>query len=74
LASGDDVAIELLAQLRPNSRILDNFRFAIVLYPGKGECADPVNEGAILEKEGGGEPHSRNRERQLASDTGGDKT
>jgi hypothetical protein len=45
-----------------------------VLRPGKGECADPVNEDAILEKEGGGEPHSRNRERQLASDTGGDKT
>ena len=45
-----------------------------VLRPGKGECADPVNEDAILEKEGGGKPHSRNRERQLASDTGGDKT
>jgi hypothetical protein len=26
----------------------------IVSYPGKGECADPVNEGAILEEEGGG--------------------
>ncbi len=25
-----------------------------VLYPGKGECADPVNEDAILEEEGGG--------------------
>ncbi len=46
----------------------------LVLRPGKGECADPVNKDAILEKEGGGEPHSRNRERQLASDTGGDKT
>jgi hypothetical protein len=45
-----------------------------VLRPRKGECADPVNEDAILEKEGGGEPHSRNRERQLASDTGRDKT
>jgi hypothetical protein len=45
-----------------------------VLYPGKGECADPVNEGAILGKEGGAEPHSWNRERQLASDTGGGKT
>jgi hypothetical protein len=45
-----------------------------VLRPREGECADPVNEDAILEKEGGGEPHSRNRERQLASDTGGDKT
>ncbi len=25
-----------------------------VSYPGKGECADPVNEDAILEEEGGG--------------------
>jgi hypothetical protein len=46
----------------------------VVLYPGMGECADPVNEGAILGKERGAEPHSRNRERQLASDTGGGKT
>jgi hypothetical protein len=27
-----------------------------VLRPGKGECADPVNEDAILEKERGGSP------------------
>jgi hypothetical protein len=45
-----------------------------VSYPGKGECADPVNEDAILEKEGGGESPGRNKERQLASDTGGGKT
>jgi hypothetical protein len=45
-----------------------------VLYSGQGECADPVNEGAILRKEGGAEPPSQNRERQLASDTGGGKT
>jgi hypothetical protein len=45
-----------------------------VLYPGKGECADPVNEDAILEKEEGGKPQDRDRERQLASDTGGGKT
>ncbi len=44
-----------------------------VSYPGKGECADPVNEDAILEKEGGESP-GRNKERQLASDTGGGKT
>ncbi len=25
-----------------------------VLHPGKGECADPVNEDAILKVEGGG--------------------
>jgi hypothetical protein len=45
-----------------------------VLHPGEGGCADPVNEDAILEEEKGGKPHSRDRERQLASDTGGDKT
>ncbi len=27
-----------------------------VLRPGKGECANPENEDAILEKEGGGSP------------------
>ncbi len=45
-----------------------------VLYPGRGECADPVSEDAILKVDGGGEPQDRNRERQLASDSGGDKT
>jgi hypothetical protein len=45
----------------------------IVSYPGKGECGDPVNEDAILERVGGGAP-SRNKERQLASDTGDGKT
>ncbi len=44
-----------------------------VLYPGKGVCADPVNGGAILGK-GGPNPHSRDRERQLASDKGRGKT
>jgi hypothetical protein len=44
-----------------------------VLHPGKGGCADPVNEDAILER-GGGRPPGRNRERQLASDTGDGKT
>ncbi len=44
-------------------------------YPEKGECADPVNEDAILEKgRGGSESPGRNKERQLASDTGGGKT
>ncbi len=42
-------------------------------YPGKGKCADPVNEDAILEKEGG-KPPGRNKGRQLAADTGGSKT
>jgi hypothetical protein len=45
-----------------------------VLYPGKGNCTDPVNEDAILKVDGGGRPQSRNGERQLASDSGGDKT
>ncbi len=44
-----------------------------VLHPGKGGCADPVNEDAILERVGG-RPPGRNRERQLASDTGDGKT
>jgi hypothetical protein len=45
----------------------------IVLYPGKGVCADPVNEGAILGR-GGPSPHSRDRERQLAPDIGRGET
>ncbi len=28
----------------------------LVLYPGKGGCADPVNEDAILERVGGRPP------------------
>ncbi len=44
-----------------------------VSYPGKGRCADPVNEDAILGRKGG-RPPGRDKERQLASDTGGGKT
>jgi hypothetical protein len=44
-----------------------------VLYPGKGVCADPVNGSAIL-GEGRPNPHSRDREHQLAPDRGGGKT
>jgi hypothetical protein len=44
-----------------------------VLYLGRGGCADPVNEDAILERVGG-KPPGRSRERQLASDTGDGKT
>ncbi len=44
-----------------------------VSYPGKGECADPVNEDAILERVGGRRP-GRNKERQFGSDTGDGKT
>jgi hypothetical protein len=38
-----------------------------VLYHEKGVCADPVDKGAIL-GEGGGGPHSSDKERQLAPD------
>ncbi len=41
--------------------------------PRKGVCADPVNGGAVLGK-GGLDPHSRDRERQLAPDKGRGKT
>jgi hypothetical protein len=44
-----------------------------VLYPEKGACADPVDEGAILGK-GGPSPHSSDEERQLAPDIGRGKT
>jgi hypothetical protein len=44
-----------------------------VSHPGKGECADPVNEDAILEGAGGRRP-GRNRERQFGSDTGDGRT
>ncbi len=45
----------------------------IVLNPGKGVCADPVERGAILEVEGPGPP-SGDSERQLSPDRGGGKT
>ncbi len=44
-----------------------------VLYPEKGACADPADEGAILGK-GGPSPHSSDEERQLAPDTGRGET
>jgi hypothetical protein len=44
-----------------------------VSYPGKGECADPVNEDAILGRVGGGRP-GQNRKRQFNPDTGDGKT
>jgi hypothetical protein len=47
--------------------------YSTVSHPGRGECADPVSEDAILEK-GGGDSPDRDKGRQLASDTGGDKT
>jgi hypothetical protein len=50
-----------------------SLNISIVLYPGKGVCADPVNGGAILGR-GEPNPHSRDRERQLAPDKGRGKT
>jgi hypothetical protein len=47
--------------------------FRNVPDPGKGGCADPVNEGAILGKGGTG-PQGGNKERQLSPDKGRDKT
>ncbi len=44
----------------------------IVLDPKKGVCADPVDGGANLGR-GGPDPHSRDRERQLAPDKGSGK-
>jgi hypothetical protein len=44
-----------------------------VSYPEKGECADPVNEDAIMEAEKGVGPRT-GVGRQLASDTGEGKT
>ncbi len=41
--------------------------------PGKGVCADPVNEGAILGK-GGPDPQGGNKGRQLSPDKGRAKT
>ncbi len=41
--------------------------------PGKGVCADPVNEGAILGKGGPG-PQGGNEERQLSPDKEREKT
>jgi hypothetical protein len=45
----------------------------IVLDPGEGVCADPVNGGAIL-GEGRPDPPGGNRERQLSPDKEGGKT
>jgi hypothetical protein len=45
----------------------------IVVDPGKGVCADPVNRDAILEKGGTG-PGGGDKERQCSLDREGDKT
>ncbi len=48
-------------------------KIIIVVDPGKGVCADPVNRDAILGKGGTG-PKGGNKERQLSPDRDGDKT
>ncbi len=45
----------------------------LILDPGEGVCADPVNGGAILGK-GGSDPKGGNKERQLSLDKERDKT
>ncbi len=53
-----------------NSKVLS---IPSVLDPKEGVCADPVDRVAILGR-GGPDPHSRDRERQLAPDKGSGKT
>ncbi len=45
----------------------------IVLDPGEGVCAGPVNRGAILGK-GGPDPQGGKKERQLSPGKGREKT
>ncbi len=59
--------------MRPQSHLKKSPLGPTVSYSGKGECADPVNEDAMLERVGG-RPPDRSRKRQLASDTGDGKT
>jgi hypothetical protein len=62
--------------LQKNSKLYPNVDKVFNVHvsdPGKGVCADPVDGGAILER-GGPDPHSRDRERQLAPDKGRGKT
>jgi hypothetical protein len=50
-----------------------SFIVVTVPYPEGRECTDPVSADAILGK-GGGDSPDRIKGRQLAPDTGGDKT
>ncbi len=54
------------------AKILFNQK-VLVVDPGKGVCADPVNGGAILVKGGTG-PKGGDKERQLSPDRERDKT
>ncbi len=51
----DESCTRPLSCLLYNSYILNTNTYSIVLYPGKGNCADPVNEDAILKVDGGGQ-------------------
>jgi hypothetical protein len=53
--------------------IYDYPKITVVVDPGEGVCADPVNEGAILRKGGAGS-QGGNKERQLSSDKRRGKT
>jgi hypothetical protein len=63
----------ILLKPQTQANISGYFLGPLVLYPKKGVCADPVDKGAILGG-GGVEPHSSDRERQLAPDIGRGKT
>jgi hypothetical protein len=52
--------------------VFDSASFTVVVDPGKGVCADPVNRDAILGKGGTG-PKGGNKERQLSLDRERDK-
>jgi hypothetical protein len=68
-------AVEKLSYIKLAIEELDSKELSNrgVSYPGKGECADPVNKDAILGRVGGGRP-GQNRKRQFNSDTGDGKT
>jgi hypothetical protein len=54
-------------------KLKEGYNILGVFDPGEGVCADPVDKGAILGR-GGPDPHSGERERQLAPDKGSGKT
>jgi hypothetical protein len=48
--------IVLIIFKKYNNNLYQKCNVTFVVYPGKGVCADPVNKGAILGKEGGRAP------------------
>ncbi len=71
------LACLVMAEFSPVRRCkdatFDDCNIVIVLDPGKGVCADPVERVAILEVKGPGPPGGVS-ERQLSSERGGEKT